>query len=115
MGRCHGNMITTGNGVIFFGKADRRQELLHREVRKLYNLRIPVIDKGKQCGARRQHRLERFFWAPILAKLWNLSCLEIKCEKLCQFRDIERAGSYRNTLEYPLGKFPVCVADVSQG
>src|SRR6266851_8692852 len=96
MSRCHRNMVTSGNCVTFFGEARGRQELLHREVRKLYDRGTVRIDKGKQCGACRLHRFYGIFEAPVLAKLWNRSRLEIKCENLRQFLDTQWAGSRGN-------------------
>jgi hypothetical protein len=62
----------------------------------LYDLGVVDIDKGKQCGARRQYRFQRLFQAPVLAKFRDWSRLEIKCEEFCQLLDSERTGSYGN-------------------
>src|SRR6266851_5329395 len=99
MSRRHRNMVTAGSTVTFFGKARGRQELLHREVRKLYDAGIVGLDKGKQCGARRQHCVHRIFQAPTFPKFRNWTCLEIKCEEFRQFVDAEWPGSHCDTLK----------------
>ena len=86
-------MVAAGNCGVLFAKADRGQELLDREMRKLYYLGISDIDKGKQCGTRGKHRFHWIFESPIFAKCWDLPSLEIKCEELSQFLDSERAGN----------------------
>ena len=111
---CHRNMVPAGNCIAFFAKADRGQELLDREMRKLYYLRIFEVDQGKQCGTRGKYCFHWIVEAPILVKCWNLPRLEIKCEDLCQFFDLERAGHYCDALDQPLGKLPVRVIDLVQ-
>src|SRR5216683_8279507 len=96
MSRRHRNVVTLGNGVTFFGKASRRQELLRREVRKLYDRGTVGIDKGKQCGTCREHHFYWIFEPPSLVKFWNRSSLEIKCDNLRQFLDTQWPGSHRN-------------------
>src|SRR6266850_2269419 len=78
-------------------------------------VRIVGIDKRNQCGASGQYRLEWVFQAPILAKFRYGSFAEIKCEKPRQFLGTERPGSDGNTLEHSVGKFPICLIDLSQG
>jgi len=84
-------------------------------VRKLYDAGIVGVDKGKQCGARRQHCVHRIFQAPTFPKFRNWSCLEIKCEELRQFVDAEWPGSHGDTLKQSVGKFRVCLLDPPQG
>jgi hypothetical protein len=45
--------MITANLVLGFGEAGRSQEFFDGKMRKLYNLRIPDIDDGKQAGASR--------------------------------------------------------------
>jgi hypothetical protein len=117
MGRCHGKAVAMGNKATFFSEARRHQELFDREVRKLYHrgtVKV-VVDEGKQCRARGQHCFQRIFQASILAKFWDRSCLEIKCEKFSQFLNSERMGHHGDTLKEPSSKFPVGIMDFSQG
>jgi hypothetical protein len=107
-------MVTVGNSVTFLSKASRSQELLHREVRELYDLGIVEFDKGKQCGACGKHRFEGIFQVPILPKFWDWPCTEIECEELSQFFDSERTGIYGDALEELSSKFPVRLVDLSQ-
>ena len=111
---CHRNVVAAGNSVVFFVKPVRDQELLDREMRKLYYLQIFNIDEGKQCGTRGKHRFYWIFDTPILTKSRDLLRLEIKCKELCQFLDSERPGNHRDALDQPSCKFPVCVIDLLQ-
>jgi hypothetical protein len=54
------------------------------------------------------------FRAPSLLEFWNLSCLEIKREKLGEFLHSERAGSHRDDLEQTVGKSPDILIDIFQ-
>jgi hypothetical protein len=47
-------------------------------------------------------------------ELWDLSRVEIKSEKCCQFLDAERTGNYGDTMQEPSCKFLVCVVDLLQ-
>jgi hypothetical protein len=53
--------------------------------------------------------------APILAKFWNWSCLEVECEQLSEFLYAKRADSHCDELKLTMGEFPVCLVDLSQG
>jgi len=74
-----------------------------------------MVNKGKQCGARRKYGFYRIFEAPILPKLRNQSRLEIECQKIGQFFDTEWLGSDCDTLKQPVRKFPVRFVDLLQG
>jgi len=47
-------------------------------------------------------------------KLRNCPRLEIKCENFRQFLDSKRAGSHGDADEESLGRFPLCLLNLSQ-
>ena len=106
-------MVVAGDRVALSAKREG-QELLDRELGKLCYLRIFGIDRGRQCGARRQYRIYWIFEAPIVAIFRNISRIEIKREELRQLLDSEWAGSYCNAMEGPTCEFPVCAVDLLQ-
>jgi len=106
--------VITGDLVFCLGKAGRRQEFFYRKMHKLYDLGTSDIDNDKKTGASRKHRVYWIFQAPSLVELWNGPCLEIECEELRQFSDTEWAGGHSDTLKKSMGKFPVCLIDLSQ-
>jgi hypothetical protein len=73
----------------------------------LYDPGTIYVNDGEQTAACGQNGVYRVIWAPILEEFGNRPLFEVKCEKVGELLDTERAGSHRNALEQTMGEFPV--------
>src|SRR6266852_2845347 len=97
-----------------FRKPVRRQEFLDREMRKLNDPRIPVLDYRDQTRTCRHHCFFLILPAPPWIELRHPSRVEVECKHFREFLDLKWANSHHQTLQQSVCMTLVWLPDLLQ-
>ena len=94
-----------------FRNAIRCQVLSDGKMRKLYHWRADPHPRRQSARASRQCRISWVLWPPVTLEN-GTSSFGFECQKFGELFNTERTASNHNTLEEPMGIFPIFIVDV---